>query len=200
MTYKFGGASRRCVCARVGGTILRHGSSTRRGLVRVVWWYGVRCAAGVGLHLGAASWGCHLGRVAWRVVAGAGAGRHGRRGAVVVVGHVAWRRGRILWCVHVGGAGESQCANSCAVVKVTGMERVEHAKTSPCASSMGGGARAVTASPGRVAGRRVSSLAVVTGSVWWSSDGGEEKGNPGLSTAHLVKSDSGARVCQKDPV
>lgn len=63
----------------------------------------------------------------------------------------------------------------------------------------GGGARAVTASPGRVISR-VSSLAVVTGSVWWSSDGGEEKGNPGLSAAHLVESLSSARVCQKDPV
>lgn len=64
----------------------------------------------------------------------------------------------------------------------------------------GGGARAVTASPGRVTSRGVSSLAVVTGSVWWSSDGGEEKGNPGLSAAHLVESLSSARVCQKDPV
>ena len=101
MTYKFGGASRRCVCARVGATILRHGPSTRCGLVRVVWWYGVRCAASVGLHLGAASRGCHLGRVARRVVAGTGAGRHWRRRAVVVVGHVARGRRRILWCVHV---------------------------------------------------------------------------------------------------
>jgi hypothetical protein len=69
----------------------------------------VRCASRVALDLGtgARRWGRKLGTMAGRVVVGAGAGGHGRRGTVVeVVGHrVAGGRWLELWCVHVRGGG-----------------------------------------------------------------------------------------------
>jgi hypothetical protein len=74
----------------------------------------VRSPSRVGLNLGARSWGSHLGRVSWGVVAGAGTGRHWRRGAEMVVGHVARGRSRILWCVHFGGC-RSACVGGCCL-------------------------------------------------------------------------------------
>ena len=70
----------------------------------------MRCAASVARDLGAAAGRRDLGTVARRVVAAgaAGAGRHGRRAAVVIVlvGHaIAGRRCGILRCVHVGVDG-----------------------------------------------------------------------------------------------
>jgi hypothetical protein len=71
----------------------------------------VRGATGVGVGVGLvgadAGRGHGRGPVARRVVVCAGAGRHGRRGAVVVVGHVVGRRrsvgerhaGGVVWCV-----------------------------------------------------------------------------------------------------
>lgn len=115
ITYKFGRASRRRICARSGelGAKRGHGGAARRGIRRVLRGHRVRCAAGVALDLWAGARRRGLGTVAGRVVAaGAGAGGHWRRVAVVVVGHavarwLCW----VLGSVHGRDGGRGGCAS-----------------------------------------------------------------------------------------
>lgn len=66
--------------------------------------------------------------------------------------------------------------------------------------SMGKEPRPVPASPWNMQTERGSSRALGAGGCGCgSSDGGERKGNPALSTAHWVSSREVTRGCQKDP-
>ncbi|KAH8628991.1 hypothetical protein IG631_16248 [Alternaria alternata] len=65
---------------------------------------------------------------------------------------------------------------------------------------MGKEPRPVPASPWNMQTERGSSRALGAGGCGCgSSDGGERKGNPALSTAHWVSSRVVTRGCQKDP-
>jgi hypothetical protein len=124
-TYIFGRALRRRLIA--GGRKVRHvlGRASVRRRVRVLLRRDcVRRSSRVALDLGrcARRGRCGLGSVAGRVVARAG--RHGRRVAVVVlVGHVARRRGRI-WGdeVHVRDGGTGRGRVVVVVVRVWSRE------------------------------------------------------------------------------
>ena len=129
ITYIFGRASRRRVCAwsRKVGAILGHGASARRGEGRVLaGGNSVGRATGVGLDLGTTAWRGDLGTVAGGVVAGcAGAGRHGRGVVVVFERHAVCRRlrrvlggvhGRRGWIVSCGGWGDEEGGGEGGVV------------------------------------------------------------------------------------